>query len=301
MRIRKPGKIFDGLWFFGREESCVYLLEGQNGLILINGGLSFLVPELLDQFKTFRIDESKINKILILHSHFDHVGIVPFFERRYPGIVIYASARSLEILGKVKALQAINDANRYTIENKGLAQACADYDLDWRTGLKGQAVSDGDVIDLGDRKILVVETPGHSPCCISAYVPEINALFPSDAGGFPFQETIITAGASNYTEYEKSLSKLSSFEVKYLCADHSGYVTGIEAARFIDHSVQMAKWRRNLMQNAYRHFGNVEDAAKILAGIFKEENFGNILPDEVYVESYRQTIRHIAGLKQLKM
>ena len=30
MRVREPGKIRDNLWLLGREESCVYLLEGDN-------------------------------------------------------------------------------------------------------------------------------------------------------------------------------------------------------------------------------------------------------------------------------
>jgi hypothetical protein len=38
MRIREPGKIAEGLYLFGLEESCIYLLEGRNESIIINGG-----------------------------------------------------------------------------------------------------------------------------------------------------------------------------------------------------------------------------------------------------------------------
>lgn len=296
MRIRKPGKIYDGLWFLGREESCVYLLEGKNGSILINGGLSYIVPELLEQFRSFRIDESKINKFLVLHSHFDHVGIIPFFKRRYPNMVIYASARSLEVFKKAKAIPAINASNRYAIENKGFAEVCANYDLDWWVGIEGKGVSDGDHIELGDMEVRITETPGHSPCSISAYVPELNALFPSDAGGIPSGDIIVASGTSNFTEYENSLNKLKSLEVRYLCSDHNGYATGNEAATFIDYSIQMAKWQRYLMLNTYRHFGNLEEAAKMLASIFRVENFGDFLPDEIHLAIFRQMIRHVTEL-----
>ena len=84
MRVRKPGKIRDHLWFLGSEESCVYLLEGRDESMLVSGGLSYLVPEILGQFNEFHIDETRITKLLILHAHFDHVGIVPFFKRRNP-------------------------------------------------------------------------------------------------------------------------------------------------------------------------------------------------------------------------
>lgn len=296
MRNSKPGKICDGLWFFGREEACVYLLEGRNSSILINGGVSYIVPELLEQFRSFRIDESKINKFLVLHSHFDHVGIIPFFKRRYPDMVIYASARSLEVFRKAKAIQAINASNHYAIENKGLAQVCANYDLDWRMGIEGKVVSDGDHIELGDMEVRITETPGHSPCSISAYVPELKALFPSDAGGIPSEDIIIASGTSNFTEYENSLSKLKSLEVRYLCSDHSGYVTGDEAATYIGYSLHTAKLQRYLMQNIYKYFGDLEEAATMLAGIFRVAKFEDFLPGEMHLEIYRQMIRHVKGL-----
>lgn len=98
MRIRKPGKVRDRLWFLGCEESGVYLLEGKDGSVIINGGLSYIVSELLQQFKEFGIDEEKVRKFLILHAHFDHIGIVPFFKRRHPDMEIYASERGWKIL-----------------------------------------------------------------------------------------------------------------------------------------------------------------------------------------------------------
>ena len=51
MRFRKAGKITDHLWYLGREESGTYYLEGQDGAILINGGLSYILPDVLAQMK----------------------------------------------------------------------------------------------------------------------------------------------------------------------------------------------------------------------------------------------------------
>src|SRR3989304_1646299 len=91
MRIRKPGKVREGIWFLGREESGVYLLEGDDSSMIVSGGMSYLVSDILHQFKEFGMDGNRIKKLLILHSHFDHVGIVPFFKRRHPEIEVYAS------------------------------------------------------------------------------------------------------------------------------------------------------------------------------------------------------------------
>ena len=108
MRIQKPGKILNNLWYLGHEESAIHLLDGGDEVMIINGGLRYVVPEVLRQFEEFGIDEGKIKKLLILHSHFDHVGIVPFFKRRHPELEIYASSRAWEILRMPKAIALIS-------------------------------------------------------------------------------------------------------------------------------------------------------------------------------------------------
>jgi 2-aminobenzoylacetyl-CoA thioesterase len=295
MQITIPGKINNRLWFLGRMESCIYLLEGARESILINGGLSFLVPEILHQFQDFNIDASKISKVLLLHSHFDHVGIAPFFRRRNPEITLLAHARAWNVLKNPRVLQSINNANQYVMENRGVTQACANYDLDWRTDISGKALGEGDRIDLGDLEIIIFETPGHSPCSISAYVPDLQALFPSDAGGVPFGEKIMTYGASNYTDFEKSLRKLKDLPAKYICSDHFGCITGDEAASFFELSIQTAEERRILMKSIYNRRKNVDETAKELALRFKEENNHNWVTDDTFLKSYRQMVLHLIG------
>jgi glyoxylase-like metal-dependent hydrolase (beta-lactamase superfamily II) len=295
MRIRSPGKINDNLWFLGRMESCIYLLEGSRESMLINGGLTCLVPDILRQFQDFGIDESKITKILMLHSHFDHVGIVPFFKRRWPELTILSSPRALKVLTKPKVLESINDANRYATEHMGLIETCSSYHLDWTTEITGDSVREGDVIDLGDMEIVISETPGHSPCHISAYVPKLKVLFPSEAGGLPCGEKIITYGTSSYSDFEKSIQKIKDLPVQIICSDHYGYVTGEEAGSFIKNSIRKAYERRIFMQETYNKTRNIEKTASILADHFKDENAVGIIPYELFVEAQRQMILNVIG------
>jgi len=295
MRIRTPGKINDHLWFLGRKESCIYLLEGEHESMLINGGLAFLVPDILSQFQEFGLDESKITKILILHSHFDHVGIVPFLKRRHPKLTILASSRASNVLKKPKVLQSINDANLFATGSMGLAEACERYDMNWTSDITVDVVREGDVIDFGDLHVIIFETPGHSPCHISAYVPEFKALFPSEAGGLPCGDKVITYGTSNYSEFEKSIKKLKDLSVQYICSDHYGYVTGDEAENFIANSIRTAKERRMLMQEIFKKTHNIDESASMLADIFRDENVEGIIPEEIFVESHRQMLLNVIG------
>jgi len=217
MRIRKPGKINDHLWLLGREESCIYLLKGQRESMIISGGMSYLVPDILDQLEAWGIELTQIQKLLILHAHFDHVGVVPFLKNRHPGLEIFASTRAWEILSMPKAITTINEFSRDVAKRKGMADVYDSYDLDWQEEIEGKAVSEGDRFDLGDLDVRIYETPGHSSCSISAYVPRLKAIFPSDGGGVPYKETIFTPGNSNFTKYQRSLEKIKDLDVAYVC------------------------------------------------------------------------------------
>jgi glyoxylase-like metal-dependent hydrolase (beta-lactamase superfamily II) len=260
MRSHNAGRIGERLWYLGREETGVYLLEGDAFSMIISGGMS--------QMNTFGIDEKKLKKLLILHSHFDHVGLAPFFRRRDPDLQVYASARAWQILQMPKGIETINASSSLVAQRMGVSGWLEGLDLEWRSDGEGRVVSDGDQIDLGGLTVQILETPGHSSCAISAYVPEIRALFPSDAGGIPYKEMILPSGNSNFTQYQKSLEKLKSLKVDIFCADHYGYLTGQEA---IDATAQALVTER---------YTRIPDF---------------IIAPEIYAGVCRQIVRHIAG------
>jgi len=295
VRIRKPGRVKEGIWFLGREETGVYLLEGRQESMIISGGMSYIVPDLLQQMADFNIDEKRITKLLILHSHFDHIGIVPFLKRRLFQMAVYASERAWEILTMEKAIRTNNECSRTVARRMRKEEVYSVYDLEWRDDISGKVVRDGDRIDLGEVEVSILEIPGHSSCSIAAYVPEWKALFPTDGGGIPFRETIVTSGNSNYTQYQESLEKLKNLEVDYYCADHYGYVTGEEAREFVPKTIAMARKHRAEIEEAYRSTGDIDRVAKAMVNSFYNENRGYFLSPEIFREVYRQMVRHIAG------
>ena len=301
MRIRKPGKVRQGIWYLGREESGVYLLEGDRSAMIVSGGMSYIVPDMLLQLKDFGIDENRIKKLLILHSHFDHVGIVPFFKRRLPAMEVYASQRGWEVLQMDKAVVTINEFGRSMARRMGKGDVYSAYDLEWRKDVSGKTIREGDRIDLGSLEVLILEIPGHSSCCIAAHVPGLKALFPTDGGGIPFDKTIVSSGNSNYTKYQQSLERLKHLEVDYFCADHYGYVVGSEANEFILKSIEMAKENRVQMEEVYRSTQNIDAAAQKLTASFYEANPHYFLSPEIFLDVYRQMVRHIATVVEGKV
>lgn len=295
MRIREPGKVRDGLWFLGREESCVYLLEGKEQSMLISGGMRYILPAVLEQIKAFGLDRERIRKCLILHSHFDHVGIIPYMKRTLRDLEVYGSERGWEILQMPKAVKTINAFGRDVTERMGMQDVCASYDLDWREDVGGSMLREGEVLDLGDVAVHILETPGHSSCAVTAYIPAMGALFPSDAGGIPHKETIVISGNSDYTKYQESLERLRNLEVEYYCADHYGYITGKEAQDFILRCIEAARTHRERIEGTLENTGSIEETIGVMVNRFQTENPDYILTPEILEGIYRQMVKHIAG------
>ena len=295
MRIRQPGRVRQRLWFLGHEDTSVYLMEGNEESMIVSGGMSYLAPDILRQFEAFGIDEGRIKKLLILHAHYDHVGIVPFFKRRHPDLEIYASARAWEILRMPKAINTINEFSRGDAKKRGMAGAYAKWDLDWRDDITGKTVSEGDRIDLGDLEACIFETPGHSSCSISAYAPRLKALFASDAGGIPYKDTIIIYGNSNFTRFQQSLERLKDLDVEYVCADHFGYIAGEEAGDFILQTINVAGQHRTFIEKIYLRTGDIETTVQEIVRAFLKENPDFIMTLEIFEGVYRQMVRHIAN------
>ena len=131
MQSQKPGRIFDGLWYLGFPETGVYLLESHDEYMIISGGMSYIVPTVMQQLKDFGLKEDRITKALILHAHFDHIGIVPYLRRTNPEIKVYASERAFEILSNPRAIDTINDFARGVASRMGMDDVYATYELDW--------------------------------------------------------------------------------------------------------------------------------------------------------------------------
>jgi len=292
MRIKKTGRIGEGLWFFGAEESCVYLLEGGKSSALISAGLSYLLPDLFRQFASAGVSEKQIDHIIILHAHFDHVGVVPFFKRKWPHVKIYASSRGWDVLSNPKAVAVINEFSLKVCRRmRGNENVLSGLDWQWRDDAQGDVLAQNSCIDLGDKQIEISETPGHSSCSISAYIPQLKTLFPSDAVAIPYRDEYLIAAGSSFPDYQKSLEKLALLDVEMVCADHYGTITGDEAARYIAQSQTAADQMIDRLHLALQKGGSVERAAEQLIKIHFAQRPDYFVHPDILLHTYQRMLK----------
>ncbi|MFC1812898.1 MBL fold metallo-hydrolase [Thermodesulfobacteriota bacterium] len=294
MVIEKPGKVTDRIFLLGRRESNVYLLKGEAEYAILGGGMAYIVPEVMEQIKNFKIEEKKIRWIIILHSHFDHCGMVPFFKKRWPWVKIIASQRAKDLLSDPRVTESIRSFNQELLIEHGREKQAVNEGFEFSGIAVEDLVKEGDILNCGDLTMEVLEVPGHSSCSIAVYVPREKAMFASDAAGVPFGNHIFTAANSNFDKYQKSLERIAGYDIDVLLAEHYGARTGEDARGFMKKSMASAKKTRNLLEESYARTKDIEKSTEELTDRFMAEVPDDFLLREVFVLVIGQMLKYIS-------
>lgn len=93
-------------------------------------------------------------------------------------------------------------------------------------------IEDGDVLDLGNRVLQVLHTPGHSPGGISLWEASTQTLF---SGEILYDGPLIEdAYHSNLEDYARSLARLRELPVRTVHGGHFASFSGQRMRELID-------------------------------------------------------------------
>jgi len=250
--IVEPGKITERITLLGAPESCFYHVDGGGEAVIIGGGMAHLAPQVHSQIEAFAIDVKKISRLVVLHTHFDHCGLVPYLKKRWPWMKVAASAQGKSRLSDPRVTQTIASFNQMAIARAKLEQEAARLGFEF-TGIDvEQSLQEGDRLVCGEVAIDILEVPGHSSCSIAAYAPEEKAFFVSDATGVYSKDFSFAAGNSNYDLYQKSLQRIAAYPVETVLLEHYGAAVGEEARSLFAKAVETAEAMRASIEKTYR-------------------------------------------------
>jgi glyoxylase-like metal-dependent hydrolase (beta-lactamase superfamily II) len=295
MIIDHPGNVTERILLLGEKASCVYLLKGEDEYAILGGGMTYIVPDVIRQLQEFNIEEKKIKQMVILHSHFDHCGIVPFFKRRWPWIKTTASARAKELLGRPKVIENISFLNEMLLAERGLQEKTETLELEVGEINVENIVGEGDIIPCGDLTMEVIDTPGHSSCSIAVYVPQEKAMFASDAGGIPFGDRVFTAANSNFDKYQDSLEKMAGYEIDVYLAEHFGARTGDDVRIYLKRSINSAKETRHILEASYRKTKDVQKSTQEITDRFMKWMPDGFMPRDIIAMVICQMLEYVAA------
>lgn len=186
--------------------------------ILVDAGM--MAGPTLKNIKKY-IDPAKIEMIVLTHCHHDHSGAAPALKE----------ATGARLLLSEKEVGAVGD--ELASVSYLFGQQAAVYEVD-------ETLKEGMVLDIGDWKLEVLETPGHSQGSLCLYERQEKVLFSGDTV-FPdgnIGRTDMYGGST--PELVESITRLTGLDVNTMYPGHME-ITSRDVNRQIQLSLRFAK------------------------------------------------------------
>jgi glyoxylase-like metal-dependent hydrolase (beta-lactamase superfamily II) len=185
---------------FKNRAANAYLVRGSKRTIMIDVGLSSNFPHLLECLQHLGVKPSDIDMVVLSHEHLDHIGAAFHFAGR----TIIAAHRL--------AANKIMLRDDFSMLRKMFNEPSVPIDIDiW--------LEEGNLIDLGNLRLTVMYTPGHTSACISLFDHDKGLLFAADTlmpGGVMGG----VFGSGSISDYIQSLERLRGLNSKILLSGH---------------------------------------------------------------------------------
>lgn len=190
------------------EETHCYLLNGSEHSLLIDTGLG--ICNIYDE--VHKLTDKPVTAIAT-HIHWDHIGGHKYFPD------FYAHKAETDWLNGKFPLSA-DTVRKMVVDRCDLPDGFDVTTYEMFQGTPVKLVDDGDIIDLGDRKIEVLHTPGHAPGHLCFWEKERRYLF---TGDLVYKDVLFAYYPStDPIAYLASLEKLAELPVeKVFPAHHS--------------------------------------------------------------------------------
>ena len=186
---------------FKNRAANAYLVRGSTRTIMIDVGLSSNYPHLARPASTMSaVTPDKIDMVVLSHEHLDHIGAAYHFDGR----TIIAAHRL--------AANKIMLRDDFSMLRKMFNEPNVPINIDiW--------LEEGNLIDLGNFRLNVMYTPGHTSACITLFDQDKGLLFAADTlmpGGVMGG----VFGSGSIADYIQSLERLKGLNSKILLSGH---------------------------------------------------------------------------------
>lgn len=212
-----------------------YVLRDKTAYAIIDTGwdIPASVESLHNQLAEDGIQFSDIKKVILTHCHSDHLGLVGRLKKENQAVV-YMHRLDME-MARIRYTQEDNywyNTDRF-IQSHGVPETelpAPDFKIPSSGPLTPADVllDGGEEIEVGEFKLRVINTPGHTPGHISLYEPVKKLLFSGDT----LLPTIATNAATHVQhmanpiqQYLNSLSRLKELEIDLVLPGHEQVFT----------------------------------------------------------------------------
>ncbi len=262
-----PYKIHDHIILLGNYFFNLYLVNGQTSSALFEVGISGIVDSVISQLKSIGV---KPDYLIPSHPHSDHITGLPGLVEAFPEAEIIVASGAKKFLEHPKA------GSLLLKEDQFMSEGLKKFDIvPGRPSLlnipdlaDAGLVKQEECIDLGGVSLELLKVDGHSPGNLMGRVSPGNVVLCSDSLGFHFPGReflpLFFTGADSYLS---TLERIQSFNPTMICPAHQGPLTGDDAAKGIQLSIDTTR--------------------QLIESIKQSVKSDEILASEIFQQSYK--------------
>jgi glyoxylase-like metal-dependent hydrolase (beta-lactamase superfamily II) len=216
-------KIHDGIFFIkGQDDfipdSHVYLLGDPttHDLSLIDAGLMGKGDHKIQSIKSARFDLSDIKRVIMTHTHFDHISCIFELLEHIPHAELWIHVHEAATIenGEEKIVYGMDLLENMCKAQFGLAKGVFSLKIN-------RKLEDGENLELGGMTWRVMHIPGHSPGSIGLYCEKEKILIPGDVVYADYAIGRFDLEGSDGRQHRDSLFTLGGLDVDILLPGHN--------------------------------------------------------------------------------
>lgn len=195
---------------------------GSEKTALIDCGMAYCGRDMVDNLKKELSVQGRetLDYVLLSHSHYDHIGALPYIREAFPNALVYGSQKCSDILVRPNAKKLMKELGTAARElyTPGNIEEIPVENLNVDVVL-----NDGDKISLGEETITALVTKGHTDCSLSFALEPMKLLFTSESTGIiEAKDYVHTPILKSYDDAMDSMKKCMVYNPEYICIPHFG-------------------------------------------------------------------------------
>jgi glyoxylase-like metal-dependent hydrolase (beta-lactamase superfamily II) len=206
-------------------DSHVYVIgePSSKDLSLVDAGLMGKGPYKMEAIKTMDVEISHIQRIIMTHTHLDHIGCLGEILQEIPHaeLWIHSSEATLLEEGDERTVYGMEMFRSLCQSQFGIKPGAFRFQVDRK--LEG-----GERLDMGGLSWEVIHVPGHSTGSIALYEPSVQALIPGDVVYADYAIGRFDLHLADGARLHQSLLTLAELDVKYLLPGHNRIVEDLQ-------------------------------------------------------------------------
>lgn len=224
-------KITEGVYFIpGQDEmmpdSHTYVIGNPStkDLSLVDPGLLGKGEYKMDSIQKMGIDPEDIQRVIMTHTHFDHIGALSEVQKRIPRAELWIHRLEGEPLeqGNERTVYGMDMFRQVCQMQYGIKPGTFTFKVHRK--LQG-----GETLKIGNIAWEVIHIPGHSPGSVGLYDSAEKILIPGDVLYADYAIGRFDLFGADGEELKKSLTRLSQQKVETLLPGHNRIVQKLPA------------------------------------------------------------------------